>query len=103
MRADSSAPLPRCASRLTCTTMRAPSCGGAPRTGRKPGPLLADIDQRRVETGSEAHDPAEMDAAGRLDVAALDMQFGRLAVLDPGGAPFAGAGGDQQLAPHRTR
>ena len=32
---------------------------------QKSGPLLADIDQRRVETGGEAHDPAEMEAAGR--------------------------------------
>ena len=70
---------------------------------QKSGPLLADIDQRRVETRGEAHDPAEMDAAGRLDIAALDMQLDRRPVLDPGGAPFAGAGGDQQLAPHRTR
>ncbi len=69
---------------------------------QKSGPLLADIDQRRVETGGEAHDPAEMQAAGGVDVAALDMQFGRCPVFDPDGAPLAGAASDQQLSGHRT-
>ena len=70
---------------------------------QKSGPLLADIDQRRVETGGDTHDPAEMDAAGRVDVAALDMQFDRIAVFEPGGAPLARPGSDQQFAPHRAR
>ena len=71
--------------------------------GQERRPLLANIDQRRVETGGEAHDPAEMDAAGRMDIPSLDMQFGRDPVFGPDDAPLAGAGGDQQVAPHRSR
>ena len=44
-----------------------------------------------------------MDAAGRRGVAALDVELGQGAILQPGGAPLAGAGGDQELAAQGKR
>jgi hypothetical protein len=41
-----------------------------------------------------------MHAAGRFRVAALDIELGRLAGFDPGGAPFARPGGNQQIGDH---
>ena len=41
-----------------------------------------------------------MNAAGRMDIAALDMQFSRNPIFGPDGAPLAGAGGDQKLVLH---
>ena len=71
--------------------------------GQERRPLLANIDQHRVETGSEVHDPAKMDAAGRMDIPSLDMQFGGDSVFGPDNAPLARAGADQQIASHRSR
>ena len=48
-------------------------------------------------------DPAEVNAAGFAAISSLDEEFDRNAVLEQGGAPFAGAGGDQQLAEHAIR
>jgi len=44
-----------------------------------------------------------MDAARRQRRAALDKKLGGEAVFEPGGAPFAGPGADQQLAAQRGR
>ena len=49
---------------------------------------------------SPAHDPPEMDAAGRRRVAPLDIKLHRGAVSDAGGTQLAGPGGDQQGSGH---
>jgi len=61
-------------------------------------PLVADIDQRSVEPGHDPRHPAEQNAARRLGIAAFDIKLDRLAILDPGRAPLAGTGGNEQLA-----
>ena len=100
-RSDSGA-LSAHASRRTCTSSRAPSSSVAPPAARaaaaEPGRSSPISTSAASSAGYEPHHPAEMDAARRPGVAALDIKLDRLAVLDPGGAPFAGPGGDQQLA-----
>jgi len=49
------------------------------------------IDQRRVQPGQQPQHPAYENTAGQQRVAAFDIQLGRRAVLDPDGAPLAGA------------
>ena len=71
--------------------------------GQERRPLLANIDEHRVETGSEVYDPAKMDAAGRMNIPSLDMQLGGDSVFGPDSAPLARAGADQQIASHRSR
>ncbi len=76
------------------------------RTGaqrQKPGPLGADIYQRRIEPGDQTHHSAEMDAAGRRRITALDMELDGDAAFEPGGAPLAGPGADQELVAQRGR
>ena len=63
----------------------------------------ADIDEDGIETRGAPHHPAEMDAAGRRGVAALDIELDCGARLDPGDAPLAGAGADQQVAGQARR
>ena len=65
--------------------------------------IAADIDKRSAERRHQPADPAEMDAACLAPIAALDEELERNAVLKQRGTPFAGAGGDQQLAGQRGR
>jgi len=67
---------------------------------QKAGALGADVDEDGVEPRRPAHDPAEMDTAGRWRVAALDIQLQSGTVLDPGGTPLTGLGGYQQDPGH---
>src|SRR5438067_9472187 len=67
---------------------------------QKAGALGADVDEDGIEPRCPAHDPAQMTAAGRRGIAALDIKLHRRAVFDPGGTPLAGPGGDQQGSGH---
>src|SRR5438270_9682673 len=67
---------------------------------QKAGAVGADVDEDGVEPRCPAHDPAQMNAAGRRGVAALDIQLQSGTVLDPGRPPLAGPGGDQQDPGH---
>ena len=65
------------------------------------GSLQADLDERRLHAGQDAHDTPEIDvadqpAAGR----ALDMQFLDDALLHDGNARFLGGEIDQYLFGH---
>jgi hypothetical protein len=65
--------------------------------------VAADLDECRAQRGQQTGDPPEMDAAGLGAVAAFDAQLDRRPVLQQRCAPFAGAGGNHELAAHRGR
>ncbi len=70
---------------------------------QKGRPVAADIDQRRTQRRQQAPHAAEMDAAGLETLPALDPDLDGDAVFNERRPPFAGDGGDYQLAGHRGR
>ena len=67
-----------------------------------PPPASGANAHRQIESFSKDDLLAEMDAAGRPRVAALDMQLDRHAVFEPGGAPFAGPDADHEVTDHEV-